>query len=107
LLIRDGRDTVESFSKSWGGWGAFRKMIKRWKERMDIIENFLEQSNKCGYASRVKLVRYDNLNDDTIVELRSIFEFLGLEAETYPWDKLNELPILGSSSFRNEKRKLP
>ena len=100
ILIRDGRDTVESFTKSWGGIGAFKKMCDRWSDRVDYIYRFMENADKAGFSNNYYLVRYDHLNNDTETELKKVLEFLDLDPSEYPWEKIAETPVLGSSTYK-------
>lgn len=94
VLIRDGRDTVESFMKSWGGRKSFGKMSKRWAERANRIISFRNNNpNRCY------LVKYDALVNNTEEELRKLFKDLGLSVENYPWHKALNSPVLGSSVY--------
>ena len=102
LLIRDGRDTLESFSKSWGGDGAFGKMCHRWSNRVDTILKFKEMAEKSGYGNRLLFVRYDELNNNTNIELTKILEFLGADKDIFPWNELKNVPVLGSSNHKTK-----
>lgn len=101
ILVRDGRDTMESFSKSWGGSGAFRQMSKRWSQRVDTILKFQQQADEAGYSDQYLFVTYDNLNQNTADELRRVFNFLNIEPALYPWDEVDKVPILGSSAYKS------
>ena len=100
ILIRDGRDTVQSFSKSWGGHGAFRKMAARWAERVDQLYNMQDQATAAGYSNRILWVQYDQLNNETETEMKRILDFAGLDEKQFPWDQLKNTPVLGSSEFK-------
>ncbi|MEL7005270.1 MAG: sulfotransferase, partial [Bacteroidota bacterium] len=106
ILIRDGRDTMESFSKSWGGTGAFEKMCERWAQRAQLILDFKRQADESGLADNYYEVRYDQLNDNTASEMEKIFKFLNMDPEKYPWDELNDMPVLGSSAYKTESGKV-
>ena len=106
ILIRDGRDTMESFSKSWGGTGAFEKMCDRWSKRSETIIKFKEQADKAGMSNSYLEVRYDDLNDNSETELKKIFDFLNLDSAKYPWEELKNTPVLGSSAYKNESGKV-
>lgn len=106
ILVRDGRDTMESFAKSWGGTGAFEKMCERWSQRTETILKFKEQADKAGMSDSYIEVRYDRLNDDTTAEMKKIFTFLNLDNDKYPWEELKDMPVLGSSAYKNESGKV-
>ena len=98
--MRDGRDTLESFSKSWGGDGAFKKMCIRWSNRVDAVYEFQKQADAAGLQNQYHFVRFDALNDNTEQELRMVIDFIGLDQDKYPWDQLEHIPILGSSAHK-------
>ncbi len=100
ILIRDGRDTIESFSKSWGGDGTFKQMCKRWSSRVDSILEFQKQANQAGLKNQYLFVRFDHFNNDTAGELKKIINFLQLDEDRYPWNEIDDVPILGSSSHQ-------
>ncbi|MTI20829.1 sulfotransferase [Fulvivirga sp. RKSG066] len=102
ILIRDGRDTLESFSKSWGGDGAFKKMCERWSHRVDNIMEFIRMAEASDMSDRVLIVRYDEVNDNTREELVKIFNFIEADNDKFPWDKLEDVPVLGSSSHKTK-----
>lgn len=106
ILVRDGRDTIESFRKSWGGNGSFIHMSKRWKQRVNQIEEFKKRAEASGYSNRYFMLKYEELNTNANEELRKVFDFLNLDADLYPWSELDEAPVLGSSSFRGGEGKV-
>ncbi|ELR71465.1 hypothetical protein C900_02528 [Fulvivirga imtechensis AK7] len=106
ILIRDGRDTMESFSKSWGGSGAFRQMSQRWSQRVDTILKFQQQADEAGYSDQHMVVTYERLNENTPEELKRIFNFLHINPALYPWDQVEEVPILGSSAYKGDDQQV-
>lgn len=104
ILIRDGRDTVDSFVKSWGGKGSFRKMCKRWAHRMDEIDRLTIQATDSAVEPFYKIVRYDHLVESTESTLRELLEFLQLATDAYDWDELANAPVLGSSTLRGNQK---
>lgn len=106
ILVRDGRDTVESFLKSWGGRFAFKKICIRWSQRVDLIWDFMEKVKRSGFEDMVHLVRYDHLNDNTAEELKKILKFMEIDDSRYPWEELNQLPVVGSSSLKNKEKEV-
>ena len=102
FLIRDGRDTLESFGRSWGGKGTFKKMSERWANRVKQIMSVKQKAEKAGLQDRILWVRYDELNLNQHEEVRRILGFLDKNPDLYPWDKLDEAPVLGSSAFKKD-----
>lgn len=103
ILIRDGRDTVESFVKSWGGMGVFKKMSIRWSERTDTILKLMKLSDNNDKSNAYLLVKYNELNNDTEKQLHRILDFLALDHNEYDWKKMKDAPVLGSSTYRGDQ----
>ena len=103
LLVRDGRDTVHSFTESWGGEVMFRKMCQRWAQRAREVSQFMEQAERSGRSDAYLLLRYDQLHADAEPQMRRILDFLGLDPERYDWAGLVNAPVLGSSTFRGNQ----
>lgn len=103
LLIRDGRDTVHSFTKSWGGEAVFKKMCQRWAQRVDEINCFREQAEKSGRSGTYLLLRYDHLHTEAEAQMKKIIDFLDLDPKCYDWEGLVNAPVLGSSTFRGSQ----
>ncbi len=61
------------------------------------LEEFV---NANGLEDQYCLVSYDDLVMDEQAELRRIFSYLGLSEDVYPWESLDSVPVLGSSSFK-------
>lgn len=95
ILVRDGRSVVQSTISTFG-WD-FDRACREWAEAADTIRLF--QRDQAGRANQWRLVHYEALVDDTDGQLRSLFEFLGLEAARYDFDAARSLPVRGSSAF--------
>ncbi|GAB4237947.1 MAG: hypothetical protein Tsb0034_13320 [Ekhidna sp.] len=106
ILIRDGRDTVESFAKSWGGLATFKRMTRRWKDRIIQLESFQQRLNASGMKDKYLIVKYESLNENQEGEVMKALNFIGLEPDKYPWEALKKLPVLGSSDFRGESKEV-
>ncbi len=75
ILVRDGRSVVQSGMDTFG-WD-FDRGCRAWSEAASTIRHF--QQAEAARADRWRLVRYEDLVDDTEGQLRRIFEFLGLD----------------------------
>jgi protein-tyrosine sulfotransferase len=95
VLIRDGRSVAASAMKTFG-WDLDRAG-REWAEAARVIQRF--QRAESGRPDRWRLVRYEDLVDDTERHLRAIFEFLGLDAGRYDFEAARALPVRGSSAF--------
>jgi hypothetical protein len=102
FLIRDGRDTLQSFTKSWGGKGAFRKMSERWADRIGQILQLQRMAEESGQENRILMVKYEDLILQQNQTLRDVFAFLEKDESVYPWEQLESAPVLGSSEYKSE-----
>lgn len=98
IIIRDGRGVVESGAKSFD-WD-YERAIRRWAKAARSILDFCNNPDNTG---KYRLVKYEDLNDNTEEELRGLFSFLGLEASKYDFDSVIDLPVEGSSDTRRDK----
>jgi protein-tyrosine sulfotransferase len=95
ILIRDGRSVVQSSMDTFG-WD-FDRACRAWAAAADEIRRF--QKSAAAHADRWRLVRYEDLVDNTEGELRPILAFLGLDATRYDLEAARDLPVRGSSAF--------
>jgi len=95
ILVRDGRSVVQSAMDSFG-WD-FDRASRAWSEAARTIRHF--QETQTAYADRWRVIRYEDVVDDTEAQLRAIFAFLGLEAQRYDFAAARNLPVRGSSAF--------
>jgi protein-tyrosine sulfotransferase len=100
VLVRDGRSVVYSGMATFG-WD-FDRGCRLWSQAADTIRQF--QREEAGRGDRWRLVRYEDLLDDTEGQLRSIFNFLGLDPAAYDFRAAQELPVRGSSTFGRDGR---
>jgi protein-tyrosine sulfotransferase len=97
ILVRDGRAVVQSAVDTFG-WD-FDRACRAWAEAARTIQRFQHQHSQSTCAARWRLVRYEDLVDGTVTQLRGIFEFLGLDPNQYDFDAARNLPVRGSSSY--------
>jgi hypothetical protein len=102
ILVRDGRSVVQSGMDTFG-WD-FDRGCRLWSEAADSIRAF--QDAESARADRWRIVRYENLLDETEGELRRIFEFLALDPAAYDFEAARNLPVRGSSSFGRQGREV-
>jgi hypothetical protein len=92
-LVRDGPATVESGRRSFGWW--YEDAMLTWRESAERILSFLASSE----GHRCCLVRFEDLVAAPAAEMAKILRFLRLDATAYPFGRVDEVPVLGSSSF--------
>jgi protein-tyrosine sulfotransferase len=95
ILMRDGRAVAQSAMATLG-WD-FERACRAWATAADTICHF--QQTQSAHAERWRLVRYEDLVDDTETELRSLFRFLDLDPSKYDFDAARNLPVRGSSWY--------
>jgi hypothetical protein len=93
ILVRDAPDTVESGRRSFG-WG-YDDGIRAWTRSVRSLLSFTDRSDP-RYCC---LVHFEDLVSDPVREIDRIIEFLQLDETQYPFQQINSIPILGSSSF--------
>jgi hypothetical protein len=105
VIIRDGRDTVDSFIKSFADDWAFRKMCARWAERVDLVYDLKEILEKSGLSQQIHFVKYEDLNTNPKPVMEDLLPRLGLDVAKYNWNQLSKIPVVGSSTIYEEKHK--
>jgi protein-tyrosine sulfotransferase len=102
ILVRDGRSVVQSAMDTFG-WD-FDRGCRAWAEAARTIHRF--QQAEVARRDRWRVVRYEDLVDDPEGQLRSIFDFLGLDATRYDFEAARSLPVRGSSAFGRNQGKV-
>lgn len=91
VVIRDGRDVVESGMRSFG-W-KFDDAVLAWNKAAQTI--IRAQKKKVRFLP----VRYEDLVHDLDTQMRRIFEYLDLDPGRYDFQAAADLPVLGSSDL--------
>lgn len=98
LVMRDGRDVVESYTRSFRV--SEDEAIRRWTEGAARMRNFSERYKNSGIKFTV--VRYEQLYQDQHQEMLRLLEFLELDPARYNFDQLSSLPVIGSSDTQSQ-----
>jgi hypothetical protein len=101
LLIRDGRDVVESAARKWPT-EPHEFWVKQWAEGARSVLNFMEGSGRALKGKSWELVRYEELLERPQVVVTSLLRFVGIDPGRFDWDRMNRLPIFGSSQYPDE-----
>jgi hypothetical protein len=101
LLVRDGRSIIESGVRSFG-WHR-EAALHSVAEAAGQVRTFLERDDLP--SEQVRLLRYEELFEDTEAQVRDLLEFLGLDEESYPFEEACNLPVRGSSDLARADRK--
>ncbi len=93
VLVRDGPATVELGRRSFG-W-PYEEAMLAWRQSVRRVFSFLASAD----GPRCQLVRFEDLAADPAREIARVIAFLGLDPALYPFVRVDEIPVLGSSSF--------
>ncbi len=98
IIVRDGRSVVTS-GMSGFGWN-FETASRQWGKAARQILDFSKKH--ADLADRFKIVRYEQLNADTMDVLKEVLEFLKLDVDRFDFEAALETPIFGSSFLKKE-----
>jgi protein-tyrosine sulfotransferase len=93
VLVRDGPATIESGRRSFN-WPYEHAMLG-WRQSVRRVLSFLASAD----GPRCQLIRFEDLTADPARELARVFAFLALDATPYPFHRVDEIPVFGSSTF--------
>lgn len=99
ILIRDGRNVVESLVQSFNY--TYSQAMYQWAESGERILQELSKNEK-----HYLVLRYESLYSNPAVEINKILSFVNLSNNRYDFDKINEIPVIGSSQSTLEKGKV-
>lgn len=100
LLMRDGRDVVNSTIKSWPG-RKFAEVCTLWDKSARAMLHF--EKHHAGEPGRVMSAKYEDVvGDPEGFALRTCDAF-GLDRSVFPFEKIRELPVRGSSKVVAQK----
>jgi len=93
VLVRNGPATVESGRRSFG-W-PYEEAMLAWRHSVRRILTFLAGVD----GPRCQLIRFEDLAADPAREIARVIDFLGLDPALYPFNRVDEIPVFGSSTF--------
>jgi hypothetical protein len=93
VVVRNGPATVESGRRSFG-W-PYEEAMLAWRQSVRRILSYLASID----GPRCHLVRFEDLIADPGREITRILVFLGLDPALYPFNRIDEIPVFGSSTF--------
>jgi len=100
IIVRDGRDVVESNVKSFDF--DYGSEMAEWANAAESILRSVEQMSASGYPHM--LLKYEDLFRNTRAMVEEILEFLNLDAGTYDFSTIDDMPVRGSSELRKSGR---
>jgi Sulfotransferase family len=93
VMVRDGRDTVESGVRSFG-W-KYEAATRRWcRGALTVLE--FDRVHRGG-TNHYRLVRYEDVVRDPEGTMRELLRFLDLDVSVYDFGAARGLPVYGSS----------
>ena len=102
VIVRDGRDLVESGMRSFG-W-KFDGAVRKWARAVRTIHEFERQAEESG--RRWRLVHYEDLNSDLEGEMTAILETFELNPKEFDFEAAGQLPVKGSSTHRGGREEV-
>ncbi len=93
VLVRDGPATVESGRRSFG-W-PYEEAMLAWRHSVRSVLSFSAGVD----GRRCQLIRFEDLTSDPTREMSRVIDFLGLDPALYPFNRVDEIPVFGSSTF--------
>jgi len=97
LLNRDGRDVVTSWRQSWPQF-TFEQVCRDWDRSAKLMLAF--QQRVAG-AFTFDVIRYEDAVRDPEQIVRRLCEKFSLDVSRYPFEQIEDLPLLGSSSTKS------
>jgi len=101
FLVRDGRAVAESANLSWNH--AYDRSFSEWNLGANIIHKYMKNH---AHKKHNILVKYEDLVTNLNSEMTRILEFLELDTNKYDFEGANNLPVIGSSTFRGGRTDL-
>jgi hypothetical protein len=101
ILVRDGRDTVESAFHTFRM--PFKRHIYEWRKGSRAILDFISKENKRK-NKQWKLIKYEDLFLKTDETVRKLLPILELSDEKIDLEKIGNLPIRGSSTHSRDRQ---
>jgi hypothetical protein len=97
VLVRDGRSLSESMTKTFG-W-TYERSFREWAKSADVVLDLLRTK---AATDHLELVRYEDLVTDPGATMQAICTTVGLPAQRYPFDRIDHVPVRGSSSLHGQ-----
>jgi hypothetical protein len=96
LLVRDGRDVVESGVRS--GFWDYEEGFRQWRDSAARIVAFRDQHYQ--HADQFRIVKYEDLLDKLREVMPELLRLCQVNPDRYPYEAALDLPVFGSSTHR-------
>lgn len=100
VVLRDGRDVVRSTMKTWPGKYAFDRVCRSWDSSAKKILRFHAFHEKTDRP--YLLVKFEDVFHDPHRFILDACEKFNLNERVYPYEKINQTPVIGSSSLMTD-----
>ena len=100
LLIRDGRDVVDSAVRSWAKT-TFPKVCARWNDGAKMMLAFWRAHRS---QNGVYYTKYEDIFQNPVKFAKEACRCFNLDETRYPFDKINSIPVKGSSYNKKDGR---
>jgi hypothetical protein len=101
ILIRDGRDAVESAVRSWPN-RSYEYWMKQWSDGARSILSFVHGAGSGLEGKSWQLIRYEDLVERPEAIITDVLRFLGIDPRSFDWQRMQRLPVHGSSQYPDE-----
>ena len=98
IIIRDGRAVTESSVKTFGK--SYEVAMREWEDAAQTIIRF--QAQMQGTAHQYKIIKYEDLYQNSQQTMTDIFRFLDMDVSRYPFEKIKQMSIRGSSELSQQ-----
>ncbi len=104
ILVRDGRDTVQSLRTAWPD-ESYAYWMEQWAAGARETVAFIENDGKPLENRLWKLVKYEDLCTEGRDTMRDLLKFVKVSADDFDWEKVDNQPLYGPSfACSNEGR---
>lgn len=99
IIIRDGRDVVQSTVRTWPQ-RKFTDVCREWSEAARNIISFADTFT--SKSDSFLIAKFEDAVADSKNFVSRVGSHFGLDMERYPYEKLKEVPVKGSSSLKQD-----
>jgi len=104
ILIRDGRDVVESAVRTWPKRIlAFERSAYTWARGARQVIEFMQGSGRDLRGKSWKIIKYEDLIQNPETILINLLDFLDIHADTFDMAQFKKMPLWGSSIYHGPK----
>lgn len=100
LVLRDGRDVVNSTLKTWPDKYTFSDICSSWNRNANMILNF--NSYFKNNTNSFIYIKFEEAINNPFDFIKQLCKKFNLDENIYPYDRLNSVPVIGSSSLKSE-----